>query len=216
MTATVVTKNMDVSRPYGVISHPLDGSVLKVLVGTTRPLTGRQVARLASEGSQQGVGKALNRLVDAGVVEREEAGSSALYRLNRDHLATPGIELLTNLRQELLERLKHSVHGWAIGPVHVSMFGSAARGDGDVASDIDLLIVRPRDVDAEDTHWRDQLDGLAGDVRRWTGNHAGIVEVSEADLPELRRRRPAVLSQVDADAITLGGSDIAAILGAQG
>lgn len=212
MTAIVVTVDMDVSRPYGVISHPLDSAVLHVLTGTTASLTGRQVARLTPEGSQQGVGKALNRLVDEGLVEREEAGPSALYRLNRGHLAAPAIDLLVNLRRELLDRLRRSFEEWEIRPMHASMFGSAARGDGDVESDIDLFIVRPEGVDAEDATWRNQLDELGRDVGRWTGNHAGIVELSADDLADLRRRRPPVLKELDADAITLAGPDVAKLL----
>jgi predicted nucleotidyltransferase len=34
--------------------------------------------------------------------------------------------------------------------MHASLFGSAARGDGVPESDIDLLIIRPERVDAED------------------------------------------------------------------
>jgi DNA-binding transcriptional ArsR family regulator len=203
---------MDVSRPHGAISHPLDSAVLRVLVGTTQALTGRQVARLASEGSQQGIGKALNRLVGEGVVHREEAGSSSLYTLNRDHLATPAIELLVDLRGELLDRLRQAFRGWRIKPVHASMFGSAARGDGDASSDIDLFIVRPSSIDAEDDTWQSQIDGLADSVWRWTGNHAGIVELPGDDLGKLRRRRPSVLRELDADAIALAGVDIAKIL----
>jgi predicted nucleotidyltransferase len=203
---------MDVSRPYGVISHPLDSAALHVLVGTTMPMTGRQVARLAPEGSQQGIGKALNRLVVEGVVKRSEAGSAALYQLNREHLATPAIESLVDLRRELLGRLRHRFAEWKVPPFHASMFGSAARGDGDTASDIDLFIVRPQDVDEEDETWRGQLDELAEDVGQWTGNHTGIVELAAKELAALRRRRPPILKDLKEDAITLAGSDVAEIL----
>jgi predicted nucleotidyltransferase len=203
---------MDVSRPYGVISHPLDSAALHVLVGTTMPLTGRQIARLSPEGSQQGIGKALNRLVEEGVVERSEAGSAALFRLNRGHLAVPAIELLVNLRRELIERLRHRFEEWEVAPHHASMFGSAARGDGDSRSDIDLFIVRSRGVDAEDSKWTSQVDELADDVRRWTGNHAGIVELSVRQLPDLRRRRPSILKDLKEDAITLAGPDVTEII----
>lgn len=203
---------MDVSRPHGVISHRLDGPVLRVLAGTSQALTGRQVARLAGEGSQQGIWKALNRLVDEGVVERSEAGSASLYKLNRDHLAVPAIAALVNLRGELLERLRQTLGDWTVKPVHASMFGSAARGDGDAASDIDLFVIRPKEIDAENPTWRDQLHALGDAVRRWTGNSAGIVELGEAELPVLRRRRPPVLAELDADAITLFGPDVSRIL----
>lgn len=203
---------MDVSRPHSVISHPLDSAVLRVLAGTNQAMTGRQVARLSGEGSQQGIGKALVRLADLGVVEREEAGSSSLYTLNRDHLAAPAIERLANLRGELLERLRGSFGGWGIKPVHASLFGSTARGDGDASSDIDLFVVRPKGVDPEDAAWRSQLDELAEGVWRWTGNHAGVVEIGEGDLDDLRRRRPAVLDELDADAIRLAGPDVTKLL----
>lgn len=203
---------MNVSRPYGVISHPLDSAVLHTLSGTSASLTGHQVARLTSEGSQQGIGKALNRLVAEGVVEREEAGKSALYRLNRHHLAAPAIELLVNLRREFIDRLRRVFEGWELKPVHASMFGSAARSDGDVDSDIDLFIVRPEDVDTENSRWRDQLDRLANDVKSWTGNHAGIAELGVEDLADLRRRRPPVLIDLDADAVTLAGPSVDQLL----
>ena len=90
---------------------------------------------------------------------------------------------------------------WEPAPVHASLFGSAARGDGDTSSDIDLLIVRPADLDPEDAPWRDQLDELADSVRRWTGNNAGIAEVSEEELPGLRKDRPPVVEEVSEDAV---------------
>jgi predicted nucleotidyltransferase len=195
-----------------VISHPLDSVVLRVLAGTKRAMTGRQVARLSGEGSQQGIGKALARLADLGVVGREEAGGSFLCTLNREHLAAPVIERLANLRGELLERLRRTLGGWAIKPVHASMFGSTARGDGDASSDVDLLVVRPKGVDPENAAWRSQLDELADGVWRWTGNHAGLVEIGEGDLDDLRRRRPAVLDELQADAICLAGPDVAKLL----
>lgn len=206
MTAIVVTP-MNVSRPYGPIAHPLDSAVLVVLAGTTRPLTGREVARLAPEGTQQGVWKALRRLADEGLVDREEAGSSSLYVLNREHLATPAVEALVGIRTELLTRLRDAIRGWKIVPVHASLFGSAARGDGDVSSDIDLFIVRPAGVDQDDPVWSSQLDDLADHVRRWTGNRAGISQVAERDIKRLRRERPPVVDELDADAITLAGPD---------
>jgi hypothetical protein len=203
---------MNVSRPYGVISHPLDGAVLHVLAGTTGGLTGRNVARLAKEGTQQGIWKALRRLVDEGVVDQEEAGNANLYRLNRSHLAAAPIEQLVNLRGELLNRIAEVFASWELPPVHASMFGSAARGDGDTGSDIDLFVVRPRSIDAENPTWRGQVDRLAGDVKQWTGNRASIADVSDRDLPELIQRRPPIVDQLEADALTVAGPDITIIL----
>jgi predicted nucleotidyltransferase len=203
---------MNLSRPYGVVSHRLDGAVLHVLAGTTGWLTGRKVARLASEGTQQGVWKALGRLVEEGVVEHEEAGSAILYKLNRRHLAAGAIAQLVNLRQELLRRLVEQLAEWQVPPLHASMFGSAARGEGDARSDIDLLIVRPPEVESEDPVWRGQIDRLIRDVEDWTGNRASIAELGAEDLPELSRKRPAILDSLEGEALPLAGADVRTIL----
>lgn len=196
---------VDVARPYAAVAPGIEGEALVVLAGTTAPLTGRQIARLVRRGTSPSVSAALGRLVEQGLVHRQEAGRAYLHTLNRDHLAAPVVERLAGLRAELLRRLRDRIGRWEPAPLHASMFGSAARADGDTTSDIDLLIVRPRDVDEDDASWRAQLDALGESVLAWTGNHAGIVELGEADLTELRRNPPAILGDLRADAIDLAG-----------
>ncbi len=203
---------MNVARPYGVISHPLDSEVLHVLAGADTGLTGRRIARLANGGTQQGISKALSRLSEEGLVERQVAGSSILFKLNRGHLAAAPIVQLMRLREELVARLAGELSGWAVAPVHASLFGSAARGDGDAGSDIDLFIVRPAGVDADAPDWRKQLEMLAAQVETWTGNRAGIVDVSEDALDDLRKRRPAVVEELEGDALRLVGPEPTALL----
>lgn len=183
-----------------------------VLAGTTAPLTGRQIARLAARGTSPSVSAALDRLVEHGLVHRQVAGRAYLHTLNRDHVAAPAVEALAGLRAELLRRLRDALAHWDPAPLHASMFGSAARADGDTSSDIDLLVIRPDAVDAEDERWRDQVHALAESVHAWTGNHAGISELSEAELAKLRRRPPPVLRDVRADGIDLAGVPVRSLL----
>lgn len=203
---------MDVAYPHSAVSPTLEGDVLIVLAGTTRPLTGREIARLVRRGSQPAVAAALDRLVGQGLVRREEAGSAFLHTLNRDHLAAPAVLVLARLRTELIERLRAAVGGWEIQPVCAAMFGSAARADGDTDSDIDVLVVRSLEVDEEDERWRAQLRGLADDVHAWTGNHAGLIEVAEQDLPHLLGASLPVLEDLPTEAIPLGGVPPAQLL----
>lgn len=204
---------MDVARPYSAVAPGVEGEALVVLAGTTAPLTGRQVARLVRRGTSPSVSAALDRLVEQGLVYRQEAGRAYLHTLNRDHIAAPVVESLAGLRAELLRRLRDTLARWQPAPLHASMFGSAARADGDTSSDVDLLVVRPGDIDDEDDAWRAQFDALADSVRAWTGNHAGIIEVGEAELADLRRKPPRLLSDVRADGIDLAGLPIRALFG---
>lgn len=204
---------MDTSQPYTAICPTLDSSVLNVLAGTNRPLTGREIARLLGRKSHEGVLEVLNRLAAHGLVDRQEAGRALLYTLNRDHLAAPAVDVLAGMRGELLNRLREVADGWDIKPVHVSLFGSAARGEGNTESDIDLFVVRPDTVSADDPPWRGQLDQLADHVVRWTGNHAGIAEVAKSDVQQLRRENLPIAKELRSDAITISGPEVMKLLG---
>ena len=203
---------MDLSRPWAPIRSPVDMEVLRVLRGTTRPPTGREVARLVRAGSQPTVNASLKRLSEEGLVRAEEAGRAYLYTFNREHLAAPAVELLADVRAELERRLRSEIAAWQIAPVHLSIFGSAARGDGDTASDIDIFVIRTRDVPDDDPLWREQLGRLSDHVLAWTGNHAALSEVSETDLRRLRRERPSVVDELTQYAITIAGREPAELL----
>jgi predicted nucleotidyltransferase len=203
---------MDLARPYAVVSSTLDPGVLALLAGTSRPLTGREIARLLGRPSHSGVIAALDRLVIQGLVEREEAGRAFLFTLNRDHLAAPAVELLADLRSELLRRIRDSIGTWEVQPEHLSLFGSAARGDGDTESDIDLFVVRGKAIERQDALWREQLDLLARRIEGWTGNPTRIVEMEQAELALLRKERPPILDELRADAVTLAGPEASTLL----
>lgn len=201
---------MNVSRPFEAVSSTVDVDVLAVLASSTMPRSGRELARRAGRSST-GVQHALDRLVEHGLVARLEAGRSFLYTLNRDHLLAPVVEKMAEARPELIRRLRDEIGSWRTAPTHASLFGSTARGDGDTASDIDLFLVRPATVD--DDRWSEQVDGLAESVRAWTGNNAGIVEVSEDELSGLRESPPPVFGELQRDAIDLAGQPMRNVIG---
>lgn len=207
---------VNVAEPSSAVCPTLDGPVLTVLAGTTRPLSGREVARLVRRGSWPGVRRSLHRLVEHGLVHVQEAGSSLLYTLNRQHVAAPAVEILAGLRQEVVVRLRRQLGSWALAPVHASLFGSVARGDGGTASDVDLFIVRSRRRTEGDATWRDQVDTLAADVQGWTGNRAEIVELAQQELVRLRRDRPPIVAELLADAVLLAGRPLERLFGRSG
>jgi len=161
------------------VTPTVDADVLAVLAGAAASFTGRQVHQIAGRHSEKGVRNALHRLVTQGIVTSQPAGGAHLYQLNRDHLAAPHIVAIAGLRTQLLALIKIEVAGWKIPPVFAALFGSAARGDMCPDSDIDLLVVRPRSEDVEDSCWRGELGQLSAHVAAWTGNDTRVLELGE-------------------------------------
>jgi predicted nucleotidyltransferase len=193
---------MDFAHPLRVVTPTLDGDVLAVLAGANEAFSGRRLHRLVGHGSEPGVRRAAERLVDQGIVLRNQAGRAKLYRLNRLHLSANGIEILAAVRLELVTRLREAIASWEDAPLCAALFGSAARGQADPHSDLDLLIVRPGGVKEDSSRWREQLATLERAATAWTGNDARIVELGE---DELARAKP-LLKDVIKDGIALFGS----------
>ncbi len=193
------------SRPYASILPPTEGAVLVVLAGTTKPLSGRDLARISGV-SPNGAWKALRRLSEHGVVKEQAGGGRAtLYTLNRNHLASDAILTLTRLRIVLIDRLKEQLGTWPIQPLHASIFGSVARGDGGPASDVDIFVVRPRAVIEDDVQWRSQIDALSDAILAWTGNPASVSEITGSDIRRLRMEQPKIVDSVIREGILLVG-----------
>lgn len=197
---------MDLSNPIRSVIPSAHGNVLAILARTGRPLSGRGVAALTDgQLSTKGVNLALRALVAAGVVLVEEHPPAKLYRLNRRHLAAESIIALSDLRSRLLEAMRNELKCWTQPAVAALVFGSAARGDGGTDSDIDVLIVRPNEVDPEDAQWTAQIDCFIEDVAAWSGNSCAVVEHSEAEFSELMSSDERLARDIRADGITLTG-----------
>ena len=194
---------MNLSRPLEIVTPTVDADVLAVLAGAEASFTGRQVHQIAGRHSERGVRNALHRLVGQGIVTRERVGAADRYELNREHLAAPHIEALTRLRTELLARISAELGSWKLPADFVALFGSAARGEMRADSDIDLFIVRPSRVEADDDRWRSQLDALTRHVTAWTGNDTRALELSADEIR--RRANAAIVREVTKDGVTLHG-----------
>lgn len=184
----------------------LHGRVLGVLARTDRALTGRAVAGLLhTPASPSGVQKVLDDLVSNGVVIAEPAGRARLYTLNRDHVAAQAIDQLAHLRDVLLERIKAEANAWQLPAKAIWLFGSTARGQGDSDSDLDLLIVRPDEIDDSDRIWLEQVDTLSAHASLWSGNSCEVVEYSAHELRDLIGHRARLVTELRRDALPITG-----------
>lgn len=193
---------MELQRPLATITPTLDGDVLAIVARHDVMFTTGQLHRVLDRHSEAGIRKVLMRLSGQGIVLRERIGNAYGYRFNRDHVAASPITELANLQRTLLSWIEERLAGWAVRPVYAAVFGSAARGTMTVGSDLDLFLVHaddvPRDV------WDEQVDVLASDVTRWTGNDTRPLAYGSTELA-VARAEPA-LREVLADALTVAGS----------
>jgi len=201
---------VDVSQPAAAVLNRLDSAVLAVLSRSALALTIREVHRLASVGSYDGVRLSLRRLAQSGLLFEELRSSGTFYRLNRDHLAFCAVEALLGMRGRLLSLVADAVGRWSAKPLHVSVFGSVARGDGDSDSDIDLLVVFDDATYAREALWADAVSDLGAALQRWTGNRAAILTVGLAEIRAMaagRRARP-LWKALRSEAVTILGEDL--------
>jgi hypothetical protein len=131
-----------------------------------------------------GVRRVLERLTEQGVATADHRGNAIYYAGNRDHLAWPAVEILAGLRRALREQLVVMIGRWSIAPIHASLFGSAARADGDEASDVDVLLVKPDLPASVDEAWDEQIHSLRSRVVALSGNRCQAFVVTAARLRE--------------------------------
>ncbi len=223
---------MDVSDPTRAVTPTLDGPVLAALAAAGRPMTVGQIADVAVRGSEIGIRRSLARLVEQGIVRATVMGRNQVHELNRDHIAADVAVQLADLRNVLWRRFREEFASWRPTPLYAAVFGSAARGDGDAASDIDLLLVhepfpgekRPARLSAnlraeladffgqtllvsDDPKapklWDAQLDQLRGRVESWTGNRLQIVDMGFFEWRRASADHQRLLEDVRQDGIEL-------------
>jgi hypothetical protein len=160
-------------------------------------------------------------------------GRNLVHELNREHVGASVADMLANLRLELWRRLREELAAWRPRPLYACVFGSAARGDGDEASDIDLLLVHPplagekkpprlspivlsQLADAlgptyggtdPAEEWQSQVDRLRTLVQCWTGNSLQVVDLSFYEWRHPNKAHQPLLAEIQRDGVELIRSD---------
>ncbi|MHB1712048.1 MAG: nucleotidyltransferase domain-containing protein [Acidimicrobiales bacterium] len=139
-----------------------------------------------------------------------------MVALDRASAAGRLIYLLGGLRTGVLFELGLLARALDPAPCSVVVFGSFARGEAGPGSDVDLLAVRPSQVDEE--RWAEGLAEFSRQVGVLTGNHPQVIDLQ---LEDLRRRARSGRAKIGGafwssemhDAITVAGSDLGTLVG---
>ena len=175
--ASSTVRLKDFTRPIEAIVPGAQGRVLAVLVETTAELNLRTIAELAGI-SQAQASRLLPELVELGVVERREVPPSSLFRLVPEHIASRALLALARSHGAILDEMGRLAAALPHPPTSVIVFGSFARREADAHSDIDVVMVRPAEIDEDDDAWSASTEAWRRDVRLLTGNPVEVLEVS--------------------------------------
>ena len=199
---------MDFVRPIEAIVPGVQGRVLSVLAETTADLNMRTIARLADVSLAQ-ASRVLARLVELGVVERRDVPPSSLFQLVRQHVAVGPLLALARARDALIGEMGRLAAGLPLVPVSVIVFGSFARGEADVDSDIDTVLVRPAGVDESDELWSESVEQWRASVRRAGGNRVEVLEAGSDEVVALLNTRRQVWRDIRRQGLVVHGLSLA-------
>jgi predicted nucleotidyltransferase len=198
---------VDFVRPIEAVVPGAQGAVLAVLAETTAELNLRTIAQLSGV-SQAQASRVLPRLVELGMVERREVPPSSLFRLVSEHVASRTILDLARSPDSVLRHIGEMARGLSLTPVSVIVFGSLARREAGVDSDIDIVVVRPTNLDEDDETWITSVEQLRAAVRRLTGNPVEVLEV-DADEAASRLTSPNQLwADIRRDGLIVHGASL--------
>lgn len=203
---------MDFQRPVEAVIPGVQGRILAVLAETTAELNLRTIARLSGVSPAQ-ASRVLPELVALGLVERREAPPSALFALIEDNVAGRLVRSLSRSRETVLEELGALARQMDPTPVSAIVFGSLARGEADALSDVDVVLVRPTDVDEDDEPWASSAQRWRTSARRLTGNPVQVIEIDEAQLARRSRRPTALWADVLRDGVVVHGASLESFRG---
>ncbi len=198
---------MEYVRPIEALIPGVQGRVLSVLTETTTDLNLRTIARLADVSVAQ-ASRVLPHLVELGLVERRELPPSSLFRLVREHAAAGPLLALARVRDAVVEEMGRTAGDLPVVPVSVIVFGSFARGEADVQSDIDTVLVRPADVEESDDAWSASVEQWRDTVRRVSGNPVEVLEVRSDEIARRLHSRRQIWHDIRRDGLVVHGLSI--------
>lgn len=199
---------MNLSEPLDGLTTVVEAAVLRVLARTDTGFSGRRVHTLAGTGSTSSVHRALAGLVHVGLVTSEARPPAIIYRANREHVLWPVVEQGLTARSRAFD----SIHAFCEHNLPqelrltVVVYGSVARRESTLESDVDLLVVYPDGID--DDARAEFSYQIADHVHRVTGNEAQVYSIERADLAQRIAENDPLVGNLLADGILVFGSPL--------
>lgn len=174
------------------------GLLERLLLDPEATFTVRELAH-ALGVTDMSVRRELERMIDAGIVERERIGRQGLYRAS---VASPLYEPLRQLveRSVGVEPLLRDLLENVPGVEAAAIFGSWARGKIDAQSDVDVLVTG-------DFDYSELVSRLHG-LQERTGREINLVAMRPGELQESLEQDSGFLRDIMASPMTMLVGDL--------
>ncbi len=151
-----------------------------------KEFTGRELAGMAGSPPSKVIAE-LERLRTAGIVDRRTIGRTHLWATNASHVLVAALAPAFAAEHEILATLRQVLQAGTDDPriTRVILFGSVARHEEKLGSDLDLLVTVkwPRDVEPVGA----LLEALSVRLRTLFGLRLSPILHAEEELAQLRR-----------------------------
>ena len=189
-------EHMLFSEPFGGVIPGARGAVLAALLRTDIPLTGRQIHALVSDDySLWTVQEALKALTQLGIVNTQTIGRAGVHTINENHVSVAPLRALLDPISALTGTVREAVGN---DVKTVILFGSIARGEANIHSDVDLAVMAP-------AGWDGRAD-LEDAVRIRLGNNCDVLVFTPEDFTHLADIGEPVVREILTSGVALIGS----------
>jgi predicted nucleotidyltransferase len=183
-------------QPFGGVIPGARGAVLAALLRTDTPLTGRQVHALVSDNySLWTVQETLKALTQLGLINTQTIGRAGVHTVNHNHVSVAPLRALLDPIAALTNTVREAVGDDVQA---VILFGSIARGEATINSDIDLAVIAP-------AGWDGHTD-LEDTVRTALGNDCDVLVFTPENFTRLAGAVEPVVREILTDGAALIGS----------
>jgi len=183
--------------------------VLSVLAGVLTVLSVTQIAR-QSKLTRRAVETVLERLGEAGIITSTRSGNARVFQLNRDNVFVqrsilPLFTSESDLRELMAEDIKQTLSALAVSMI---MFGSFARQEHSLVSDVDIVVVtkEKRGLRNNDSVFEQALADYAPSFRRKFGHSLEALVYDQDEASQLKERAPALYEEIKQDGFLISGS----------
>lgn len=193
--------------PLQAIIPGAQGHILAVLVSTSTELNLRAIARLGGISPSQ-VSHVLPKLVELGLVRRREVPPSSLFALNQEHVsAAPLIELSRAWDRSLL-RIGEAANTLVCPPQSLVVFGSLAIRQAGQTNNVNLVLIRPNHVQADELQWAESINALRDRAHAITGSVVDTIILSSTELQRLVTSKSPLWAQIVQDGVVVYGAGL--------